>query len=301
MPAKIGGYNFMNKTAIVTDSNSGITQAQGKELGIFVVPMPFLINGEQYYEDINLTQEQFYEKLKSDADVSTSQPIVGELLAFWDKILEEYDDMVYIPMSSGLSESCSTAKMLSKDYNGRIHVVDNQRISITQKQSVFDAKAMLKAGMSAEEIKNFLESTRLDASIYISLPTLKYLKKGGRITPAAAAMGSLLHLRPVLQIQGERLDKYRMNTVTMKSAKAAMIEGLKNDLSTRFSALAESGELAVAVAHTENFEKAEEFSKELQSVFPDVPFVACDPLSLSVACHIGPGALACAFMRKWKD
>lgn len=179
----------MNKTAIVTDSNSGITQAQGKELGIFVVPMPFLINGEQYYEDINLTQEQFYEKLKSDADVSTSQPIVGELLAFWDKILEEYDDMVYIPMSSGLSESCSTAKVLAQDYNGRIHVVDNQRISITQKQSVFDAKAMLKAGMSAEEIKNFLESTRLDASIYISLPTLKYLKKGGRITPCSRGHG----------------------------------------------------------------------------------------------------------------
>lgn len=290
----------MKRTAIVTDSNSGITQSQGKEWGIFVVPMPFLINGEQYYEDINLTQVQFYEKLRSDAEVSTSQPVVGELLAFWDKILQEYDDMVYIPMSSGLSESCNTAKMLAQDYNGRIHVVDNQRISISLKQSVFDAQAMLKAGMSAEEIKAELERTKFDSSIYISLPTLKYLKKGGRITPAAAAVGSLLHLRPVLQIQGERLDKFRMNTVTMKAAKAAMIDGLRNDLKTRFAALAENGELSIAVAHTENFEKAGEFVKELQAAFPDIPVTACDPLSLSIACHIGPGALAGAFIRVWK-
>lgn len=290
----------MKKTAIVTDSNSGITQAEGAKLGIFVVPMPFLVNGEQFYEDINLTQDEFYEKLKSDADVSTSQPIVGELLAFWDKILQDYDDMVYIPMSSGLSESCNTAKMLAQDYDGRIQVVDNQRISITQKQSVFDAKAMAEEGMSAEEIKDFLEKTKLEASIYISLPTLKYLKKGGRITPAAAPVGTALHLRPVLQIQGERLDKYRMTTVTMKAAKAAMIEGLKNDLKNRFANLATNGELALAVAHTQNFEKAEEFKKELQAVFPGLPFVSCDPLSLSVACHIGPGALACALFRMKK-
>ncbi len=290
----------MSKTAIVTDSNSGITQAEGKELGIFVVPMPFLVNGEQFYEDINLTQEEFYEKLKSGAEVSTSQPIVGELLAFWDKILEEYDDMVYIPMSSGLSESCSTAKMLAQDYNGRIQVVDNQRISITQKQSVLDAKAMIEAGMPAADIKNHLEETKMDSSIYICLPTLKYLKKGGRITPAAAAVGTALHLRPVLQIQGERLDKFRMTTVTMKAAKAAMVEGLKSDLENRFKDLAANGELVLAVAHTQNEDKAEEFKNELKKIFPDVPFTFVNPLSLSVACHIGPGALACAFTRRRK-
>lgn len=287
----------MAKTAIVTDSNSGITQSEAEKLGIFVVPMPFLVDGEQFYEDVNLTQEQFYGKLQADAAVSTSQPIVGELLSFWDGILKEYDDMVYIPMSSGLSESCNTAKALAKDYEGKIQVVDNQRISITMKQSVFDAMTLLKRGMTAEEIKNRLEETKMDSSIYISLPTLKYLKKGGRITPAAAAMGTMLHLRPVLQIQGERLDKYRMTTVTMKQAKAAMVDGLKNDFATRFQKFRNNGEMAIAVAHTQNFEKAEEFKGELEKIFPDVPVFYTDPLSLSVACHIGPGALAAACMR----
>lgn len=286
----------MAKTAIVTDSNSGITQAEAKELGIRVVPMPFLVNGEQYYEDVTLTQEEFYEKLKSDATVSTSQPIVGELLDLWNKILEEYDDMVYIPMSSGLSESCNTAKALSKEYGDRIQVVDNQRISITQRQSVLDALTLLKRGMSATEIKNELEKHKLDAGIYISLATLKYLKKGGRITPAAATMGTMLHLRPVLQIQGERLDKFRMTTVTMKQAKAAIIEGLKSDLSGRFKEYAEDGEMVLAVAHTQNAEKAQEFKAELSELF-NLPVTAVDPLSLSVSCHIGPGALAAACMR----
>lgn len=286
----------MAKTAIVTDSNSGITQSEAKKLGIFVVPMPFLVDGEQFYEDITLTQELFYEKLAADATVSTSQPIVGELLEFWDKILTEYDDMVYIPMSGGLSESCNTAKALAKDYNGRIQVVDNQRIAITQRQSAMDALTLLKRGMSASEIKNKLEEKKLDAGIYISLPTLKYLKKGGRITPAAAAMGTMLHLRPVLQIQGERLDKFRMTTVTMKQAKAAIIEGIKNDLSGRFKEYVENGEMVLAVAHTQNFDKAQEFKKELEDIF-HLPVYYVDPLSLSVSCHIGPGALAAACMR----
>ena len=290
----------MAKTAIVTDSNSGITQAEAQKMGIFVVPMPFLIDGEQFYEDINLTQENFYEKLQTEANVSTSQPVVGELLAFWDKILNDYDDMVYIPMSSGLSGACNTAKMLAQEYNGKVQVVDNQRISVTMKQSVLDAVTLLNRGMSAAEIKNRLEETKLDCSIYISLPTLKYLKKGGRITPAAAAVGTVLHLRPVLQIQGEKLDKYRMTTVTMRQAKAAMIEGLKNDLNARFKELVEKGEMTVAVAHTHNAEKAEEFKRELSGLFPHIPITFCDPLSLSVACHIGPGALACVCTRREK-
>ncbi|MBP5242394.1 MAG: DegV family protein [Clostridia bacterium] len=286
----------MAKTAVVTDSNSGITQAEAKELGVFVVPMPFLVNGEQFYEDVSLTQEGFYEKLTSDAEVSTSQPIVGELLEFWDNILKEYDDMVYIPMSSGLSEACNTAKMLAADYNGRVQVVDNQRISITMKSSVLDAKLLLERGMSAAEVKKYLEDTKMDSSIYISIPCLKYLKKGGRITPAAAAVGSMLHLRPVLQIQGERLDKFRMSTVTMKQAKAAMVEGIRADLNGRFKELVDKGEMIISVAHTQNREKALEFKAELENEF-GLPVCWCDPLSLSVSCHSGPGSLAVACMR----
>lgn len=283
----------MNKTAIVTDSNSGITQEEGKTLGIFVVPMPFLVNGEQFYEDVSLTQAQFYEALQGEATLSTSQPIVGELLEFWDGILKEYDDMVYIPMSSGLSESCNTAKNLAaQGYKNKVFVVDNQRISITQKQSVMDAKKLLERGMSAAKIKEYLEKTKMDSSIYISLPTLQYLKKGGRLTPAVAAVGTVLHLRPVLQIQGERLDKFRMTTVTMKQAKAAMVEGLRADLTGRFKEYVEKGEMVIHVAHTQNEEKAQEFKKELQHLFPNVPVMFVDPLSLSVSCHIGPGSLA---------
>ncbi len=285
------------RTAIVTDSNSGITQSEAENLGIFVLPMPFLVDGETFYEDVNLTQEQFYEKLKSGANVSTSQPIVGELLKFWDEILKTHDDLIYIPMSSGLSGACETAKMLAEDYKGKVQVVDNQRISVTLRQSVMDAITLKDKGMPAGKIKKRLEETKFDASIYISLSTLKYLKKGGRITPAAAAVGTVLHLRPVLQIQGEKLDKYRATTVTVKQAKAAMIEGLRNDLFIRFKDLTETGKMSIAIAHTHNEEKAEEFKKELSEIFPDIPITFCNPLSLSVACHIGPGALACVCTR----
>jgi DegV family protein with EDD domain len=287
----------MSRTAIVTDSNSGITQAEGKEAGIFVVPMPFLVNGEQYYEDISLTQEQFYQKLAENATVTTSQPIVGELLDFWNNILKDYDDMVYIPMSSGLSESCNTAKVLAQDYKGKVQVVDNQRISITQKQSVYDAKKLVAGGMSAVKVKEYLEKTKMDASIYISLSTLSYLKKGGRITPAAAAMGTMLHLKPVLQIQGEKLDKFRMTTVTMRQAKAAMIDGITSDLNGRFKEYVQKGEMVIHVAHTQNLAKANEFRAELQTLFPNISVVYVDPLSLSVSCHIGPGALAVGCVR----
>ena len=287
----------MAKTAIVTDSNSGITQAEGKALGIYVVPMPFLVNGEQFYEDISLSQEQFYEKLAQNATVSTYQPIVGELLEFWNKVLKENEEMVYIPMSSGLSEACNTAKVLAQDYKGKIQVVDNQRISITLKQSVLDAKKLADKGMSAIKIKDYLEKTKMDSSIYISLATLSYLKKGGRLTPAAAAVGTMLHLRPVLQIQGERLDKFRMTTVTMKQAKAAMIEGITDDLNGRFKSLVDKGEIVMHVAHTQNLQKAREFRAELQMLFPNISVVFVDPLSLSVSCHIGPGSLAVAVTR----
>ncbi len=286
----------MTKVKIVTDSNSGITQAEAEKLGISVLPMPFLINGEEYFEDVNLSQAQFYEHLKGDASVSTSQPAVGSVTELWDKLLANYDEIVHIPMSSGLSESCHTAEGLAREYQGKVQVVDNQRISITQKQSVYDALKLAQEGKSAKEIKDILTETKMDSSIYISLDTLKYLKKGGRLTPAAALVGTLLRIKPVLQIQGEKLDAFK-KVHTLKQAKEVMTAALKSDLETRFAQFVKAGEMRIAVAHTSNYEEAEKFKKELQEMFPAIPVIFCDPLSLSVSCHIGPGALACACMR----
>lgn len=283
----------MQNVKIVTDSNSGITQAEAEKLGISVVPMPFLIDGETYFEDINLTQEEFYAHLKEDANVSTSQPAIGDLTDLWDRLLEDEDaQIVHIPMSSGLSESCHTAQALARDYGGRVHVVDNQRISITQKESVRDALLLASRGCSAAEIKNYLETTARESSIYITLETLKYLKKGGRLTPAAALIGTLLRIKPVLQIQGAKLDAFRKVT-SVKAAKKVMIDAVRSDAETRFAALREKGELELAIAHTANAEEAAVFAEELRQAFPDIPLRDVDPLSLSVACHIGPGALAC--------
>ena len=286
----------MTNVKIVTDSNSGITQQEAKKLGIFVLPMPFLINGEEYFEDINLTQTEFYEHLKGDAQVSTSQPAVGSVTELWDELLKDGSELVHIPMSSGLSETCHTAEHLAKDYGGRVQVVDNQRISITQKQSVFDAIELANAGKSAVEIKEILLKTKFDSSIYIALDTLKYLKKGGRLTPAAALIGTIFKIKPVLQIQGEKLDAFK-KVQTLHKAKEVMIEAISKDLETRFKDLVEKGEMSIAVAHTDNYEEAEKFKAELAEAFPNLPVTFADPLSLSVSCHIGPGALACAASR----
>lgn len=238
----------MGKIAVVTDSNSGITQEQAKAYGIYVLPMPFFINDETFYEDISLTQEQFYEKLEGNADISTSMPSVGSVTDLWDGLLQEYEEIVHIPMSSGLSSSCETAAMLAQEYGGKVQVVNNQRISVTQKQSVLDAMAMAEHGKSAQEIKDYLEETRYDSSIYIMVDTLYYLKKGGRLTPAAAALGTLLKLKPVLQIQGEKLDSYA-KARTVKQARTIMIEAIKNDFVKRFGD--ESGEsMHLFVAYT---------------------------------------------------
>lgn len=277
----------MNKIAIVTDSNSGITQERGKELGIFVLPMPFYIDGELYFEDISLTQEDFYKKLQEDADISTSQPSPGDLMDFWENILKEYDEIVHIPMSSGLSGSCQTAMTLADDYDGKVHVVDNQRISVTQEQSVYDAMALVKAGKSAEEIKQILEEEKLEASIYIMVDTLKYLKKGGRITPAAAALGSMLNLKPVLQLQGEKLDSFA-KVRGVKAAKRTMLKAIKNDLETRFA----GKKMVLGIAYTSrDEEEVQKWKEEVQEAFAGYEIVM-NPLSLSVSCHIGPGSLA---------
>ena len=279
----------MRKIAIITDSNSGITQDEGRKLGISVLPMPFYINDVMYLEGITLSQEAFYERLKNDESISTSQPSPAEVCGLWDNLLEEYDEIVHIPMSSGLSASCDTATMLARDYDGRVQVVNNQRISVTQRQSVLDAIALRDAGKNAAEIKEKLEEEKMESSIYITLETLKYLKKGGRITPAAAALGTLLKLKPVLQIQGEKLDAFA-KARTVKQAKNIMIKQVKDDCERRFGSADGTG-VHISMAYTHDLEAAEEFKKEVQAAFPNHEIVL-NPLSLSIACHIGPGALA---------
>ncbi|EOS22188.1 DegV family EDD domain-containing protein [Lachnospiraceae bacterium 3-1] len=286
----------MGKIAVVTDSNSGITQKEAKEYGVNVLPMPFFINGETYFEDIDLTQEQFYEKLEGNAEISTSMPAVGSVTDLWDKLLEEYEEIVHIPMSSGLSSSCETAFVLAHEYEGKVQVVDNQRISVTQKQSVLDAVELVKQGKNAEEIKKYLEETKFDSSIYIMVDTLAYLKKGGRITPAAAALGTLLKLKPVLQIQGEKLDAFA-KARTVKQAKNIMIDAVKNDFTKRFGD--EAGEnMHLYIAYTKDRETALDFKSQVEEAFPKGEVTMVDPLSLSVACHIGPGSLALACAKK---
>lgn len=286
----------MDKTAVVTDSNSGITQAEAKALGITVIAMPFYIQGETFYEDINLTQEQFYEKLAQGGEISTSMPAVGDVTDLWDKLLDEYDEIVHIPMSSGLSSSCETALMLAQSYEGRVQVVNNQRISVTQRRSVMDARALAQAGKSALEIKELLEREKFESSIYIMVDTLKYLKKGGRITPTAAALGTLLRIKPVLQIQGEKLDAFA-KARTVKQAKSIMIEAMQSDCKNRFGD-ASGSNLYIDIAYTKDKDAAHQFLEEVQKVFPDQQCVI-NPLSLSVSCHIGPGALAVACSHKF--
>ncbi len=286
----------MSKVAIITDSNSGITQAEAKELGIFVLPMPFMINDETYFEDISLTQEEFYEKLASGANICTSQPSPESVMDLWNEILKDYDEIVHIPMSSGLSGSCQSAMMLAEDYDGKVAVVNNQRISVTQRQSCLDAKLLVSKGMNAKEIKDFLEADKFNSSIYIMLDTLYYLKKGGRITPAAAAIGTMLKLKPVLQIQGEKLDAFAKARTT-NQGKTIMINAIKNDIENRFGGMTEDKHIWLQIAYTYNRNAAEAYAKEISELFPGYD-IHMDPLSLSVACHIGPGALAFACCKK---
>ena len=289
----------MSRIAIVTDSNSGITQKEGKELGISVIPMPFYINDELYFEDITLTQEEFYQRLDEDADIKTSQPAPGDVLDLWEKLLEDHDEIVHIAMSSGLSSSCATAAMLADDYDGKVQVVDNQRISVTQRQSVADAMKLAEEGKTAKEIKDILEADKLDSGIFIMVDTLKYLKKGGRVTSAGAAIGTVLGIKPVLQIHGEKLDAFA-KTRGVKQAKKKMIAAVRKELEERFP----DGDFAkhayLQSAYTKDKEAALKWKEELMAEFPEMEFQQ-DPLSLSVACHIGAGALAVAWTHKIED
>ena len=294
----------MPKIAILTDSNSGITQKEGKELGIKVIPMPFNIDGEEYLEDINLTQEQFYQRLTSGAKVSTSQPSSGYVTSIWDELLEDYDQVIYIPMSSGLSKSCETAINAAKvNYEGKVFVVDNQRISVTQRQSVLDAMELARCGYDGKQIYDKLMEIKFDSDIFIMVDTLEYLKKGGRITAAAAALGGMLKLKPILLIKGEKLDKFRMRNRSIETAKEIMLDACLEKV---------NGYLKDKDGRTDNIyyevaysgvdkTDADAFIKMIKEKIGEDKEVYCAPLSLSVSCHIGPGSLAMAICKKMPD
>lgn len=287
----------MKKIAIVTDDNSGITPEEAKELGIYIIKMPVLIDGTEYYEYDNLTSEQFYKFLEEDKDVKTSQPSPGNVMDLWENLLKEYDEIVHIPMSSGLSESCNTAKSLAENFDGYVFVVDNHRISVTLRRSVLDAINLRDKGYDGAAIKETLESTKGDSSIYIMVDTLKYLKKGGRVTPAGAALGATFHIKPILQIQGGKLDA-KAKVIGVKKAKLKLVEFAKEDLIKRFKYLANKGEYEIEIAYTYDKSLAEDLIKLLQEQIPDLPEIASvNPLSLSIATHIGPGAMAVAISR----
>lgn len=278
----------MKSIAIVTDSNCGMSPAQVKDLGIYMLPMPFFIDDKEYLEDIDMNQSEFFQHLEQNPGcrVSTSQPTPESVTTLWDKLLKDYDEIVHIPMSSGLSSSMQTARMLAEDYDGRVRVVNNQRISGTLRYSAIEAIQQAKNCLSADEIGTWLEETRFDSSIYITVATLKYLKQGGRITPAAAAIGTMLRLKPVLQIQGEKLDAFS-KARTMTQAKNTMTKAIKDDIADRFGE-----KINLDVIHSHNLEAAEEFRKEVLTTFPNIGEVNIFRLSLSVSCHIGPGSLA---------
>lgn len=280
------------RIAVVTDSNSGITQAEAKALGIHVVPTPFFINGELFLEDITLTREAFFEKLDDDAEISTSQPAPGDLLDTWDKVLEEYDEVVHIPLSKSLSSACETAMMLANDYDGKVQVVNNQRVSAMQRESVMDALRLAEAGKTATEIKENLEEEKFNACAYITVDTLKYLKKGGRVTPTAAAIGAVLNIKPVLIVFGEKLDSFA-KVRGWKAAKKAMLDAAEKDLQEKFTA---ADEVVLYAISTCNEEETEAWRQEIAARFPSYE-VRKDYLSLSVSCHIGAGALAIAYAK----
>ncbi len=285
------------KIAIATDTNSSITQKQADEHGIHLLPMPVIIDGETYLEGLNINNAQLYNAMKEHRDISSSQPSPGQLTEFWENILKDgYDQIVYIPMSSGLSNSCHNAIQFSMDYDGKIQVVDNHRISLTQEASVLSALSLAQQGLTAEEIKNYLEERAYQASIYITVDSMEYLKKGGRVTPAAAAFASVLNLKPILTIQGDKLDTYA-KARGMKQAEEKMIEAIKQDRLTRFADVPDH-QLRIETAGTfENEEKSEQWRQLVQSAFPSIPVSYVD-LPCSIACHVGINAAGTAIMKR---
>jgi len=283
----------MGKVAIMTDSNSGITQEEAKGLGMFVLPMPFIINGEEFLEGAGLTHDMFFEKQIADADIKTSQPSPASVTDMWDDILKEYDEVVHIPMASGLSESCNTAKMLAGDYEGKVYVVDNKRILITQRRSVLDAVELAKKGISGAQIKKHLEQDSSNSGIYFMVNTMKYLKKGGRVTPAAALIGSMLNIKPVLTFQGGKIDRHaKPRGVTQ--AKKAIIDAVKSDFE-KYGFTPDN--VWLDMTYTYDLDAHLAFEKEVKAEFPGFEIVS-KPISLSIATHIGPGVIAIGYTKK---
>lgn len=280
------------KVAIVSDTNCGITLDEAKELGIYLITMPFCIDGEEYYEYKTMNHELFFEKLREGAEVSTSMPSPADLMDMWEEVLKEYDEIVHIPMSSGLSGSCFAAMGFADEYDGKVFVVDNKRISIIMKQSILEAKSMADRGVGAAEIKEYLEEDALNSSIYVAVDTLEYLKKSGRVTPAAAAIGSVLNIKPVLQIQGGKLDAYK-KVRGMKQATKAMFEGIKSDMETRFA----GKDIIIRAAYSGNEEVKTFWEEAIKEEFPDVT-VKMDMLPISICCHTGEGAMGIGIMEK---
>ena len=286
----------MRKVAIVTDTNANISNELAEKLNVTIIPMPFSIDGKEYFEGKDLTREKFFEHQQSGAEIFTSQPSLMAVTEAWDKLLKEYDEIVHIPMSSSLSSTCSTAMMLAQSYEGKVCVVDNKRISITLKNAVIDAVEMAEKGYGAEKIKEILEETSRDCSIYITVETLEYLKKGGRITPAAAAIGTMLKIKPVLQIQGGKIDSFS-KVRTKKLAKKVMLDAIVSDMKERFGSDESGKGMIIQLAYSGDDKEILEFKEELKEVFPEHE-IGIDHLSLSITTHIGPGAIALACTKK---
>lgn len=291
----------MNKVAIVTDSSSGFSPEEAERLGLKIMYIPFIIDGEEYVENKNLTREKFFDLLENANTFSTSQPSQDMTRECWDELLKTYEQVVYIPISSGLSATCKSSQASAKDYNGKVEVVDNKRVSVTLKAAILNALVMADEGKTAQEIKQALETDTFNSSIYITVTTLKYLKRGGRITATAAAIGSLLKIKPVLQIQGDKLDSFA-KVMTMQQAKSKMINAIQKDLDTRFKKFYDNGEMAIAVAHSGvTNDNALAFAEEVKNIFPKLEFTFVDSLPLSIICHIGQDSLAVAVFKKYKN
>ena len=279
------------KIAVLTDTNSGITPGQAARYGIYLVAMPVIIDDETYFENESISQDEFFQRLREGACVSTSQPAPGTLMDCWEGLLERYDEILYLPMSSGLSGSCQTATMLAEEYNGCVHVVDNHRISVTLRQSVLEAQYLACRGRTAQEIVTYLEQDGLESSIYVAVNTLEYLKKSGRVTAAGAAVGTILNIKPVLQIQGGKLDAYK-RARGMHQAMQMMIDGLKYDQAHRFA----GKKMVIRAAYSGDAEAGAIWQAELRTAFPGMS-IGLDPLPISISCHTGDGALGVGMMK----
>ena len=283
------------KIAIATDTNSGITASEGEKLGVFVLAMPVNLEETIHYEGLDITSEQLYDAMRQHREVSTSQPSPGQLMELWDGILAKgYDEIVYIPMSSGLSGSCQSAALFAQDYDSRVQVVDNHRISVTQKESVISALRLVEQGYDAGQIRDFLEKHAYDASIYITVDSMEYLKKGGRVTPAAATLATVLNLKPVLTIQGDKLDAFA-KVRGMKLAESKMIEAIHQDRAERFKDVPESRLLIETAGTLENEALAESWRQQVQAEFPFAK-VSYANLPCSIACHVGMNSVAAVIM-----